>query len=234
MHDCYVRICEQLFRSVGLVYSPAMNNHTDYTPGQYQVIALAGLLQSCQQVSSIARRGYWSEPAATTCIYSLFQFDANSVADIYDNIRSLRPGLQYLGNLLQKNIVRTDMEITRYALTLLHLERKLIKQKPILDKISQGLHAVSNEFDIGDISNTTLLSRISDVYASTVSGIPPKIQVEGNRVYLSQIHNTYRVRTMLLAGIRSAMLWRQLGGTRWGLFFHRRQILRSIAGMIEI
>ena len=68
--------------------------------------------------------------------------------------------------MLQKNIEQADVEITRYALTLLHLERKLVEQKNILDKVSQGLYAIKNEFDIGDLSNETLLSRIADVYVN--------------------------------------------------------------------
>ena len=104
----------------------------------------------------------------------------------------------------------------------------------MLNKISQGLFAIKNEFDIHDLSNITLLSRISDIYVNTVSTIPPKIQVEGNREYLSQLNNTYRVRSMLFAGIRSAVLWRQLGGTRWGLFFNRRRILHSTNSLIEM
>jgi CII-binding regulator of phage lambda lysogenization HflD len=35
------------------------------------------------------------------------------------------------------------------------------------------------------------------------------------------------VRSLLLAGIRSAYLWRQLGGRRWKLAFQRQSMLRS-------
>jgi len=36
------------------------------------------------------------------------------------------------------------------------------------------------------------------------------------------MHN--RIRACLLAGIRSAILWRQVGGTKWQLLFFRRRI----------
>jgi high frequency lysogenization protein len=212
----------------------AMDNQIDYSPEQHRAIALAGLLQSTQQVNLIARNGQWDTPAATTCVHSLFQLDADSVTDVYEGTRLLKPGLLHLRNLLQKKIERADVEITRYALTLLHLERKLVQQKNIMDKISQGLYAIKNEFDISDLSNMTLLSRIADVYVGTISTIPPKVQVEGNREYLSQTDNTYRVRAMLFAGIRSAVLWRQLGGTRWKLFLNRRRILRSTESLINM
>jgi high frequency lysogenization protein len=211
-----------------------MREKDHYTHEEHQVLALAGLLQSCQQVSLIARQGNWNQPAATTCVYSLFQMDADSVSDVYDGIGGLKPGLRYLNNLLQRKIERADMEITRYALTLLHLERKLVQQTTVMNKINQTLYAINNEYDVREVANTGLLSRIADSYVSTVSKVPPKVQVEGSREYLSQTINTYRVRAMLFAGIRSAVLWRQLGGSRWGLFWGRRRILRTTQHLMEM
>ena len=211
-----------------------MNEHTDLSIDQRRAMALAGLLQSSQQVSLLARHGRWNEPAAATCVYSLFQLDADSVTDVYEDIHGLKAGLQHLKNLLQRNIERADLEITRYALTLLHLEKKVIPQQDLMNKISQGLYAIKNEFDIKDVTDMNLLSRVADLYVSTISTIPPKVQVEGNREYLSQLDNTYRVRAMLFAGIRSAVLWRQLGGTRWGLFLNRRRILRGTEDLINM
>ncbi len=211
-----------------------MDNDTQYSQEEHRVLALAGLIQSSEQVSLLARQGHWNEPAARTCIHSLFQMDADSVTDVYAGIAGLKPGLRHLINLLQKKIERADMDITRYTLTLLHLERKLIRQTSLLNKISQGLYSIRNEYDIDDINNAGLLSRIADVYISTISTLTPKVQVEGNREYLTQTLNTYRVRAMLFAGIRSAVLWRQLGGNRWSLFFNRRRILRTAESLIEI
>ena len=211
-----------------------MQQPVDLPIEQRRALALAGVLQSSQQISLLARQGQWDSPAATTCIYSLFQLDAASVTEVYANIHGLKPGLQHLKNMLRKNIRRTDFEVARYALSMLNLERKLLARKALLDKISANLYAISNEHDINDISNSTLLSRIAEVYVTTISTIAPKVQVEGNREYLSQTDNTNRVRAMLFAGVRSAVLWRQLGGTRWGLFFGRHRLLRSTESLIKM
>jgi high frequency lysogenization protein len=37
------------------------------------------------------------------------------------------------------------------------------------------------------------------------------------------------IRALLLAGIRSARLWRQLGGHRWQLVISRRKLLNELA-----
>lgn len=199
----------------------------------HQTIALAGLLQSCVQVNRIAQFGYWDASSAKTGIYSLFQLNAESVHDVYGGHDGLVTGLKHLKAMLEKRIERSDIHITRYAVSLLQLERKLIKNPDMLQTIQQGLHQIGDEFDIGDIENTTLLSRLADIYVNTISTIPPKVQVEGNREYLTLTHNTFRVRSMLFAGIRSAVLWRQLGGNRWKLFFGRKQLLTTVNQILE-
>jgi len=40
-----------------------------------------------------------------------------------------------------------------------------------------------------------------------------------------------RIRALLLAGIRSAVLWYQLGGRRWRLVVYRRRIQHTAANL---
>ena len=46
----------------------------------------------------------------------------------------------------------------------------------------------------------------------------------GDPNVLQREENAARVRALLLAGIRSAVLWRQTGGRRWQLIFRRRKV----------
>ena len=45
---------------------------------------------------------------------------------------------------------------------------------------------------------------------------------------LQQPNNASKIRALLLAGIRSARLWRQLGGHRWQLVISRRKLLKEL------
>ncbi len=47
----------------------------------------------------------------------------------------------------------------------------------------------------------------------------------GSTLYLQQLAMHHRIRACLLAGIRSAVLWRQVGGTKWQVLFSRRKII---------
>ncbi|TNF93434.1 MAG: lysogenization regulator HflD [Gammaproteobacteria bacterium] len=198
-----------------------------------QILALAGLMQNSIQVQRIARRGNWEETTASTGIYSLFQMDADSVVAVYDGYRNLIPGLNQLKRLFMRKVERADMEITRYAMTLTHLENKLMKEQGMMEKIRDGLTAISSEFDIHDISNTSFLDRLSGLYVDTVGTIEPRVKVEGNQEYLTQTTNISRVRTMLFCGIRSAVLWQQCGGSRWSLMFGKKRLLKTVEEILE-
>ena len=84
-----------------------------------RAIALAGVLQAADLVRGIARRGQANPEDVETCLNSLIKIDAASSDDVYDGVLRLRPGLQLLEQQLGNP---RDMELTRYAVTLLSLE----------------------------------------------------------------------------------------------------------------
>jgi high frequency lysogenization protein len=44
---------------------------------------------------------------------------------------------------------------------------------------------------------------------------------------LKDDENQHRIRALLLAGIRAAWLWRQVGGSRWRVLFGRTALLEA-------
>jgi len=57
--------------------------------------------------------------------------------------------------------------------------------------------------------------------------------VNGEQGYLATPLIAAKVRAGLLAGVRSAVLWRQLGGNRWQLLFGRRRIAREAGRLLR-
>ena len=47
--------------------------------------------------------------------------------------------------------------------------------------------------------------------------------IRGEQSHLLNENTAARIRTLLLAGIRSAVLWQQLGGGKWKLFLKRKK-----------
>lgn len=60
-----------------------------------------------------------------------------------------------------------------------------------------------------------------------------RLQIHGEMQFLQNPRNAERIRALLLAGIRSATLWQQLGGNRWQLFFSRRKILNDAYALLR-
>ncbi|MCY1460592.1 High frequency lysogenization protein HflD [compost metagenome] len=78
-----------------------------------------------------------------------------------------------------------------------------------------------------------MIAACGALYQDTLSTLRQRIQVHGDMRQLQQPSNASKIRALLLAGIRSARLWRQLGGHRWQLVFSRRKLLSELYPMIR-
>ena len=69
-----------------------------------------------------------------------------------------------------------------------------------------------------------LSERLGALYSETLGTVRPRIMVQGSALHLNQPRTVARIRTLLLAAVRAAVLWRQVGGTRWSLLLARGRI----------
>lgn len=190
-----------------------------------QTLALAGLFQAAALVDHTARRGTADPTAFEVSIRSLFARDPDTTLDVYGDLTGLRLGLQVL--ILQLSGQEREVEITRYVLTLLHLERKLHKRRDLLNTISEGLQQAEHRLQHFPLTHDNILAGLAELYSNTVSTLPPRIMVNGEQGHLQHAEVQARVRALLLAGMRSAVLWRQNGGNRLVLLLRRKAILEE-------
>ena len=191
---------------------------------QDRVIALAGAMQAADLVRNIARRGQSQADDFTTCMDSLLQIDAPSSIDVYGGLQRLLTGLRLLEQQLHNP---QDMELTRYAATLLRLERKLSRRQDLLEILSAGIQDIIRNLAHFPVTHSNTIARFADHYLQTISTLSPRIMVSGVQAHLNNPENANRIRALLLAGVRSAMLWRQCGGSRWSLLLRRNVLLRE-------
>jgi len=69
--------------------------------------------------------------------------------------------------------------------------------------------------------------RIAGLYSKTISTISPRIVVNGRPQHLQVQRTVNWIRALLFSGLRSAVLWRQLGGGRFSLMFGRKKMLEQ-------
>lgn len=198
-----------------------------------KTLALAGIYQSAKLVQEIARKGSISDAHLSALLETLFRFDANSVLDVYGDSSTVKKGLQILADQLSGNKSGIDMEITRYAIQILHLEKSLYKSPKIMDKLAEQLEKTQSKIEYFDLTHENIIASLADIYQQYVSPLGAKIMVKGEENYLSQSNNANKIRALLLAGIRSAVLWRQCGGSRWQLLFSRKIYLQSAQDVLR-
>jgi len=189
-----------------------------------QTLALAGIYQVASLVKQLANTGKANNAQLESSLETLFRFDANTVEEVYGNVAGVRHGIEILKQHLVDRSSR-DLEITKYVISLLMLERKLSKSPAMLEVIEKKLKAIEGQFDFFSLAHENTVAKLGQLYKDTISTLGPKIIVSGEQPYLSNEHNASKVRALLLAGIRSAVLWRQCGGSRWQFLFGRNAYL---------
>jgi high frequency lysogenization protein len=119
------------------------------------------------------------------------------------------------------------MELTRYAVVLLGLERKLARRPELLAAIRAGIEDVIRNLPHFSVDHGNTIARFADLYLNNLSTLSPRIMVSGDPVHLNNPENANRIRALLLAGVRAAILWRQSGGGRLTLLLRRNPLLRE-------
>jgi high frequency lysogenization protein len=191
-----------------------------------RVLALAGLAQALKQVRRIADTGQAEAAVLETALDSVFRIDAESPESVYGDVQALRPGLmllrEYLGN------EGKDELLPRLALSVTQLERRFVRDHLMAQRVHDGILAAQPAAARLGSTHPEVLSALGSLYADTVSNLRPRVLVQGNPHYLGQADIVAEIRAVLLAALRSAVLWRQMGGSLWDFLLSRRRMLAAV------
>jgi high frequency lysogenization protein len=196
-------------------------------------MALGGLFQAVTLVQQVARQGSAEAEPFESSIASILRIDAHSTDAVYGGSARLARGLQILCRQLGREKALQDAELMRYAVSLLFLERQLMRHTKMLERVREGIGVATQQSEHFSVTHDNVLARLADTYASTVSQLQPRIMVQGKPEYLNTPVNANRIRALLLAGMRSAVLWRQLGGNRLRLLWTRKSIVRCAEELLD-
>jgi high frequency lysogenization protein len=120
-----------------------------------------------------------------------------------------------------------DSAQTRMAMNVLHLERRFVASGAVVEQVRRRLEETQRDRQPWEPTHPAVLSRLGELYADLISPLGPRVMVQGNPVYLAQPGVVAEVRAALLAALRSAVLWRQLGGSYWDLLLSRRAMVET-------
>lgn len=201
---------------------------------QEQLVALAALFQAVILVDKLAKTGQASTADIGCLLGSLLVTDPENTLQVYggDDL-NLREGYRALANALERNPSNLQRDPLKYALALLALERQLAKRDDLLEIIGKRLNTITQQVSHFDITHENVIASCGALYQDTISTFRLRIQVQGDVRFLQQAGNATKIRALLLTGIRSARLWRQLGGHRWQLLFSRNKLLRELQPLLR-
>jgi high frequency lysogenization protein len=201
---------------------------------QEQLVALGAVFEAAALVDRIARTGQVPNAALASMLGSLLVREDKPALDIYggDDL-SLRDGYRALVGALERDTSSLQREPLRYALAMIGLERQLDKRRDLLQVIGSRLDQIQQQVDHFGLTHENVIASFGGLYQDTLSTFRQRIQVQGDMRHLQQTDNAAKIRALLLAGIRSARLWRQLGGHRWQMVFSRRKLLDALYPMLR-
>jgi high frequency lysogenization protein len=198
-----------------------------------RTIALAGIFQAAVLVQRLATTGSLSNAELHTAIHSLFEQNPNNTNDVYGDTHALLTGLERLSGSLKRHNTSDGNDIIRYVMGMLHLQKKLMKQPDMLANIGKRLGQSQQQAELFEVTHDNVIASLADIYTSTISTFSFRIQVTGDYNYLQQARIGNQIRVLLFAGIRSAILWRQLGGNRLQVITKRKTIIETADQLIK-
>ncbi|MCL7420619.1 MAG: high frequency lysogenization protein HflD [Methylobacter sp.] len=197
-----------------------------------QTIALAGIAQAAALVQQLATTGTADADAMEASIASILKIDSDSVTDIYGGLSGLKLGLEQLHEQMTGYKI-VNPEQARYSASLVFLEKQLSGRKDMLKTIRNGVEKAKLQSEHFGPMHENVLANLGEIYHSTISTLQPRIMVNGEPGYLSRPDIVNKIRALLLAGIRSAILWKQCGGTRWKFLFFRKKIQVELENLLK-
>lgn len=189
-----------------------------------RAIALAGVFQVGALVADVAHGRSVDEQAYRSSLESLFVESPDTVAETFGGTGGVRLGLLLMRDALANDRQRNHAEVLRYALNIVHVERRFAGQPALQEKLETRMKRIREQLQHFDIGHDTITGALASAYQDTLSTLPQRIQVVGNAQALQEERNAERIRALLLAGVRAALLWYQVGGRRWRLVFSRRTV----------
>lgn len=202
---------------------------------QDRVIAFAGIYQAAALVHQLATQGKAESVALNATLNSLFVENPETTEAVFGELSSLLLGLRTLRTQMHGGAPgeQRNMQITQYVIGILALAGKLKKSPELAATLFKKIAVPQAQSKHFGLLHDNTVAGMALVYSDTLSNLPPKILVRGAHGFLSQPVVANRIRACLLAGVRAAYLWQQVGGSRWQLLFQRARYLKTADLMLE-
>ncbi|HAK53346.1 MAG TPA: lysogenization regulator HflD [Gammaproteobacteria bacterium] len=193
-----------------------------------RILALAGIVQAASLVNSAAKSRMVSQNSLDASLQSIFITNPDDVTQVFDGLQGISLGVRVLSDILDELRITENAQIIRYCTSIITLERQLSKRRETLAALGDRIAVIDEHRHTTNppLLNDTIIAELAELYQASVG--PSHIQIMGKRYHLENSTNVNRIRALLLAGIRAAVLWHQLGGRRWQIVTSHKKMLEAL------
>lgn len=192
-----------------------------------RTIAICGVLQACSQVQLLARKGRMEQTVFDTSLQSILVLDAVNTPAVYGGIRGVSRGLTEFSQGVMASAKMEHVELLRYVMSVLHLQSQLYRDRSSFNDFANEVERLSA------VSSDDLIDACSDLYQKHISGLRPQIIVQGEQDFLQRDEIPAKIRAMLLAAFRSAVLWQQKGGSKFKIVWERTRMKNAAKSLMN-
>lgn len=186
------------------------------------VLALGAFSQATHLAAQIALTGRCDEPAFNIVVEAIYCLNSPSTQALYPP-DALHLGLHSIRQLLTPQAQNVSPTPWHYVWKLNAFVKKLQRQPMLLKQLQQRLQQTIQQRAFFQQDAQQSLNALSQLHGWLMQEITLSFQIKGKAEHLHQPLNIVRIRVLLLAAIRACVLWRQLGGTLWHLWWQRQQ-----------
>lgn len=213
--------------------------NAEFSDWEYRNIALGVVAQCAVLVHELATEGTASRHVMRACLRPVYIMNPGSVTELYPDVTQFSTGINTLQHSFDSAGLKENAEVVRYMLGMLVLQQRLSGEKAMLNTIADRIRHLQDDEEGQSMMSADLpiqalhadCAALARLYQDTISKLSFRIHVSGNPEHLRDHAVADQIRALLFAGIRSAVLWHQLGGRRWHLFFYKKRIRDTLSGV---
>lgn len=194
-----------------------------------QMLAFVGVAQVGSLVDGVANGRPVSVDGEQAVIAAIFETHPESVDSLFGDLGRYRTGIATARGLLSRPD-HSQVEPIRYTMALVDISRRLRANPGTTRQLGDLIEELAPVWRT--LPHDELFEKVAAIYQKTISTLERRIHVHGVGDLLQRPAVANHIRTLLLAGVRFAWLWHQMGGRRWHLVL-RRSTMRRIVDQLH-
>ena len=145
---------------------------------QERVLSLAGVFHAAAVVDELAQTGRADNEHIELAVNSLFEQNPHNVETLLGSVEKINLGLEKFQSSLNRSNNGIKGDYVSYVMSLLHLQKKLLKRGDMLEVISQRLQKSRHQLEHFGPTHENTIASLASIYSDTISTFQRSITLQ--------------------------------------------------------